>query len=1466
MSQPSRPQARGSAQRRRRDVKLDQPIPLEERRMPAPVVTLFPLQATFTAATTPTNANLGTITVTESSTATPLTAAPITSVSELTPNSSFGNDIVNIEPGPGGVFGSDVYAISRGSGGNANAINHPGVIYRVDPATGQTSVFFDLNTVLSQTDTNNTSTSTPAANSQGPGTGLTNWYSMTFDPEGEFDGTPSLFVSSVDRSDPSKNIIFQISPSGTLIGVFVQMTDGLSSLKFNLNPTAILIPPVQDQSFLSGMIAGSGISSTGGTFAALYFNSSQYSPGQVISNATLPTGVTQTNLGLPVGTAVLPTNNTVVAGATVHTGPILGLTASNATYGNQIFSVFTDFGTPASIINGQVNIPARPGYSGVQESSDGQLFIGIGTNNETTLAAGALTDTQPAATTDFRRFYGIAFDQYGYFSQGFTFSSTSSSATGGTTFSLGSAGAQYAGSLFVSDLSSGLYVTVTPIAPLPTTPILVPVQGSGTISVTTDSAGDVLPVVTNGNTTNGSNGGGRIIRISPTGQVFQFAQGFDTSGAQDASSLADSTLSIGFSADGTALYAADDQGIWQFMTTADLADSTSGSLIGLNDLRALGVPYDGQNAAVAVVDTGVDANATSFRGRVAAGTNVITGGLGNRDLAPAGGSVTTGGTGGGSGGTGGSGSTNTVLANSNAGHGTPVAGVVAQFVPDATIDPIDIFSPFSSPGSLPLSGTGNTTGGGTGGSNGGTSGTGGTVVTNDDGASATTLYDGLQYLIAHPFVNDPIRPGQVDRVIAAVYAFGTPYTFQTEAQAYKQFPQETIALKNEYHKLRKEGIANIAATGEFGAPLGASGSTSSGGTTGTTTTITRADNNAENNRVGDDLGISLPAIINEVISVTGVYSFPFIATPSTSPIDTPTGVIPNPAGPILLFGNNLTITTSSSATSSSSGSSGGTGTTATSNVTLLAEGDINIWADRIPGAVNRNATTDFAAPAFNVPTFSRSFAPTPTNSSGSSSSSSGSGTTTGVVSNPLTFDQVGTSVSSAIVTGSYALISSALNYWTGLATSSGYTADAYLNTPVGVDSLNFGKHAFKNLGAWNTPDGINGILAWTAVPATDVNDANTISTPYQLPDSTAYSSYARVSVSNAVAAIEGTEAIKYLSQHHDWPLIDTNHDGLITAQELTTFVDDASSEGLAEAGAMAALLGGTQTYGPVEPGINNTIYNENPDQPGAEQRRFNFFDYAADGQLNASISINEIKMLGRTLLPSPDAYTIIDRQRASANGFLLAPAVPRNFTALARLQPSFLWIPKAAVAKYRNITPAQFTVGRGEKTGNYLPLFTLFDASTAATASGTGSPNNQVVGLTKTATVQGHVVTVDYDVTVPAPSPTPSPTSPTSTSSPSSTGTGTSSTTSTGTSSTTSTGTSSTTSTGTPPRPGTSTTGTGTSTTGTGTSTTGTGTSTTGTASSARRVSRRLTAHRSRLVQPDRFPKRLDIAGAPQMP
>ena len=66
-----------------------------------------------------------------------------------------------------------------------------------------------------------------------------------------------------------------------------------------------------------------------------------------------------------------------------------------------------------------------------------------------------------------------------------------------------------------------------------------------------------------------------------------------------------------------------------------------------------------------------------------------------------------------------------------------------------------------------------------------------------------------------------------------------------------------------------------------------------------------------------------------------------------------------------------------------------------------------------------------------------------------------------------------------------------------------------------------------------------------------------------------------ISVSNAIAAIEGQMAIQYLLKHNTFKVIDTNHDGLVTAQEIQTFVDNSKQMGMAEAGAMASLLGGT---------------------------------------------------------------------------------------------------------------------------------------------------------------------------------------------------------------------------------------------------------------------------------------------------
>ena len=67
------------------------------------------------------------------------------------------------------------------------------------------------------------------------------------------------------------------------------------------------------------------------------------------------------------------------------------------------------------------------------------------------------------------------------------------------------------------------------------------------------------------------------------------------------------------------------------------------------------------------------------------------------------------------------------------------------------------------------------------------------------------------------------------------------------------------------------------------------------------------DNNADNTALGDVNGMSLPAVLNEVISVTGVISFPYDQNATSTPVDQVDGVIPNPLGPILLFGSSLTI-------------------------------------------------------------------------------------------------------------------------------------------------------------------------------------------------------------------------------------------------------------------------------------------------------------------------------------------------------------------------------------------------------------------------------------------------------------------------------------------------------------------------------------------------------------------------------
>jgi hypothetical protein len=177
---------------------------------------------------------------------------------------------------------------------------------------------------------------------------------------------------------------------------------------------------------------------------------------------------------------------------------------------------------------------------------------------------------------------------------------------------------------------------------------------------------------------------------------------------------------------------------------------------------------------------------------------------------------------------------------------------------------------------------------------------------------------------------------------------------------------------------------------------------------------------------------------------------------------------------------------------------------------------------------------------------------------------------------------------------------------------------------------------------------------------------------------------------------------------------------------------------------MARLLGGTSTYALPEADINNRVFNENPDQPAALQRRYNYFDYLANGQLKGGISIDSFKMLARTLLPQPDQYTIIDRQRASANGFLVDPTAVRNTVALQHLLPSYMWVPKTAkaswksIARYRNMSPLKLGIDRNVQPGSTFPLFTLFSngvapaVTTGKTVVRTSSADGQTlsVGMT----------------------------------------------------------------------------------------------------------------------------------------
>ncbi len=95
--------------------------------------------------------------------------------------------------------------------------------------------------------------------------------------------------------------------------------------------------------------------------------------------------------------------------------------------------------------------------------------------------------------------------------------------------------------------------------------------------------------------------------------------------------------------------------------------------------------------------------------------------------------------------------------------------------------------------------------------------------------------------------------------------------------------------------------------------------------------------------------------------------------------------------------------------------------------------------------------------------------------------------------------------------------------------------------------------------------------------------------------------------------------------------------------------------------------------------------------------------------------MDQIYLLAHKLLPSPDAFTVTDRQRASHNGFLVSPHPQRNFTWLQHLLPTYVFVPRGIARKFENLSPARFHVGRGQLPGTVTPFYTLFSPHRART-------------------------------------------------------------------------------------------------------------------------------------------------------
>jgi hypothetical protein len=261
-------------------------------------------------------------------------------------------------------------------------------------------------------------------------------------------------------------------------------------------------------------------------------------------------------------------------------------------------------------------------------------------------------------------------------------------------------------------------------------------------------------------------------------------------------------FSITFSRDGSTMYVSDADGVWAFYANT-LPHTAGGSYIGLTDLRELRVPYDGSGFAAAVIDTGVDGDHLGFQGVVAPGFNPAFPGSGNVDPD---------------------------------GHGTAVAGIIHQIVPEAVIVPVNFLA---------------------------------------FGFSTQDVHTALRWIRQNPFVDDPRTPQQ-ERVpiVAANMSFGIRLpddpdnNVDSDRHAVLVNKSEAIPYKFEFQKFYKAHRFGIV-------PVGAAGN--------------------EGQFFNGMDGSIIPAVLNEVVEVIAAY--PYGPVP---PGEGPPLTIPDPTGVIAL--------------------------------------------------------------------------------------------------------------------------------------------------------------------------------------------------------------------------------------------------------------------------------------------------------------------------------------------------------------------------------------------------------------------------------------------------------------------------------------------------------------------------------------------------------------------------------------